>query len=221
MSEEPITSIASACISCDIDLRTRSGGTCSPKNTTSGFNTPPHCAGRHLKAREIALLDVGVAVRRLQRIKVGPARIEAHQFSLQIPACMALLAAHAAHLVDPAVQVDHVRAAGGLVQPIDVLRDQLHYAILLLQMCQGAMRVVGQRGAQAAPADQAARPVALLRARLAHEVLKHDRSGPFPAAVGVAVVRDSGFSAAAGTGQNEQAGIALDELPQSMIIHAA
>src|ERR1700687_1910562 len=131
----------------------------------------------------------------------------------------ASLAAHARTHIDPAMQVDRLGAAGGLVQAIDVLRHQSLDTVLLLQARQGTMRIVGPRTAQPPPADQAARPVAPAGRRVAHKCLEHYWRGAFPPAVSVAVVRDAGFGAAAGAGENEQAGISLDELCESMFVH--
>ena len=95
------------------------------------------------------------------------------------------------------MQVDDPARAGGLVQAVDVLRHQQPDSADVLGLRQGAVRVVRLGLAEAAPADQAARPVARPHQRVAHERLELDRPLPLPLTVETAVVGDPRLRAAA------------------------
>ncbi len=143
----------------------------------------------------------------------------AQQLGLHLLARQAIAAGHAAHPIQAAVQIDDVAAAGGLVQPVDVLRHQGLEAILALQLHQSPMRVVGVRAAEVAPANETARPVSLPRQLLVHERAKHHRAGALPGALRVAVIGNSGLGAAAGAGQNEQPLGTIQKTPQTVLLH--
>ena len=70
------------------------------------------------------------------------------------------------------MQVDHPRAACGLMQPVHILRYELLGFAARLQPGQGAMRIVGQGLVEARPAEQAARPIASLSYFVADEGLE-------------------------------------------------
>ena len=213
MSDEPTISMASAWARCWLAASTFSRGTFSPKNTTSGFSTPPHCRqGGTIKAEKIGIFQIGVAVRRIGRVQIDPGGIEPGQLVLKFGAGHASLAAHAADQIEPAMQVDDAGAAGSLVQPIDVLGQQELAAVHRLQTREGSMRIVRLGAAEAAPTDHAAGPIALARQRVAHEGLIGHRLGALPIAVGVAIIGNAGVRAAAGAGQNEQASMAIDKV---------
>ena len=89
------------------------------------------------------------------------------------------------------MQVDHLRAAGRLMQPVHVLGEKQLASAHRLEPGQSAMRVVGLGLTNAPPADEAARPIAPAGLFLAHEGLIGHRLRPFPLAVGVAIVRNA------------------------------
>ncbi len=73
------------------------------------------------------------------------------------------------------------------------------------------MRLIGQSAAEAPPADQAARPVALTGFDRAHEGLVSHRLLALPVAFGIAIVGDAGIGADTGAGQDEKAPMPIDE----------
>src|SRR5262249_32095903 len=112
--------------------------------------------------------------------------------------------------------VDHVAAAGRLVQPVDVLCDELLDAPVVLELRECAVRAVRARGTHPFPAREAARPVALTRVLAADEVLqRHRPRRALPLAIGVAIVRDAGARAAARAGEHEQPPVACEEFGKS------
>jgi len=76
------------------------------------------------------------------------------------------------------------------------------------------VRVVRACRAHAAEAHEAPRPVTLACVFVRDERLEHDRRATLPLAGGVAVIRNARVGAAAGTGEHEQSGMALDERGQ-------
>lgn len=122
-----------------------------------------------------------------------------------------MAAAQAAHHIEPPVQVDHPPAARRLVQPVHILGEEELGATPLLQASQGEMGTIGPHRAEEAPADHAPRPVTATRDVMAEESLDGDRRAAFPLAVGVTVVRDAGIRADPGAGEEEEAGISVEE----------
>ncbi|MCY1217738.1 hypothetical protein D9M72_296630 [compost metagenome] len=133
---------------------------------------------------------------------------------LQAGTVMARAAVQADGAGQAAVQLDHVAAAGTLVQAVDILRDQRAQAALLAQPGQRMVRAVGPRLPCNRPAQHAARPVALAPGVRAEEGLQRDRLRTLPLAVRIAVAGDAGIRADAGAGQHEQARMAAHEVEQ-------
>src|ERR1700752_1662914 len=104
--------------------------------------------------------------------------------------------------------------AGRLMQPIDVLRNELNDPPAALEDRERGVRVVGARRSHAAEADKTPRPVTLARAFVSDERLEHDWRATLPLAGGVAVIGNARVGAAAGTGEHEQSGMVLNELGQ-------
>ena len=169
-------------------------------------------AGGDGEGGEIDAVEIGVAVGRDGGVEREPFGIQPFELVLQRLARRDALAAHAADVIDAAMQVDHRCAAGGLMQPVDVLGQQDLALAHRLEPRQRAMGVVRPGPADAPPADQAARPVAPARRLLAHEGLKGHRRRALPGAVGVAIVGNARIHAASGAGQNEQPAMAVDEV---------
>ena len=219
MSEEPTISIASALSRWRKAASTRSRGTFSPKNTTSGLSTPPQRRhGGMTKDEKSAPSRSASPSGRFRCVKIEPVGIEPAKFVLQFDARRSPLAIHAADEIDPPVQVDHPRAASRLVQPIHVLGQKKLASARRLELGQSAMRVVGRSLTNEPPADEAARPIAAARLFLAHEGLIGHRLGAFPLALGVAIVRNARRRAAARAGQDEQALVPIDEVLQAGIV---
>ena len=145
-------------------------------------------ARRHGEGREIGAVEIGVAVGRFRRVKRQPLRIEADEFALKFSARRKRAAGHAAHPVEPSVQVDHLLAAGGLMQAVDVLGGEVLAFAQNLEPGERAMGGVRRGRAEPPPADEAARPIAPPRRLALHEGLVRDRLGALPLAVGVAIV---------------------------------
>ncbi len=162
-------------------------------------------AGRNDEGRKVGAFEVGVAIRGFRRVEIKPVRVQPAEVVLQRLARRSRLAIHAADAIDPPVQVDHPFAAGRLVQPVHVLRQQQLGSAPRLERGQSAVRVVGLSPTHEPPADETARPIAPPRRFLAHEGLIGHRLGALPLPVRVAIVRDARRRAAAGAGQDEEA----------------
>jgi hypothetical protein len=54
--------------------------------------------------------------------------------------------------------------------------------------------------------------------QVADERLEHDRPGPLPVAIFIAIVGDPGVGAATGTRQHEQPRVTLDELGERIVV---
>ena len=151
---------------------TRSRGTFSPKNTTSGLSTPPQrrqdgTAKEEKSAPSRSASPSGASV---------ASRSSQPAFSRPSSSCSSsrgdlALAIHAADAIDPPVQVDDPRAAGRLMQPVHVLGQKKLDSARRFEPGQSAMRVVRPGLTNAPPADEAARPIAPARLLLAHEGL--------------------------------------------------
>jgi len=112
------------------------------------------------------------------------------------------------------VQVDHVLIAGGLMQPIHILRQQQCQFSLLLKSGQSMVRRVGLRSAKSTPANQAARPIALTSGQFADKrLISHWRSA-LPVAFGVAVIGNARIRAATCAGKHKQALVTAHEISQ-------
>jgi hypothetical protein len=163
ISEDPTTSMASARARPAIAAATRSVGTLSPKNTTSGFSTPPQTehAGTSNESK-VEPLEIRVAVGRFAGLERVPIRIAPRELQLEGLSIEPPLASGAADAVDAAVQIDDRDASGRLVQPIDVLRHEQLDAVAPLEPRERAMRLVGMRGGRSTwlpgPGSRAARP---------------------------------------------------------------
>jgi hypothetical protein len=112
------------------------------------------------------------------------------------------------------VQVDHVPAAGGVVQPVDVLGDQQPDETLRLEVRERVVCPVRLRAVDERPADRAARPVTLAHPCVRHEGAKLHGSCALPCAVLVAVVGNSGARADARARQDREAPMSPDEFTQ-------
>ena len=171
-------------------------------------------AGRHVEACEVLTFQIGVAIRRIGGIQRYPGRIALDQHLLERMTGQAPLAAHAAHFVETSVQVDHLLAAGTLVQAIHILCHQQFDLPAAFELGQRMMCAIRLRPSETPPADQAARPVALAGGRFVHEGGVVDRRCAFPLAVPIAIVGDARIGTASRAGQHEQARVGLDELLQ-------
>src|SRR5271170_2868474 len=169
-------------------------------------------AGRHVKGREIGAVEVCVAVGRFRCVQIEPVGVQPAEVVLQLFAGRSQLAIHAADKIDPAVQVDHPRVAGRLMQPVDVLGENELDSAHRLEPGQGAMSVVRPRLANAPPAAEAARPIAPTGLFVAHEGLEGHRLRALPLAVGVAIVGNARAGAAPGAGQDEQTPMPVDKV---------
>ena len=78
----------------------------------------------HAERREVEPFKIGIAVGRIERIERQPRRIQRFELVLKRIARHAQIARETAHAIEPPVQIDHVAAAGGLMQPVDVLGQQ-------------------------------------------------------------------------------------------------
>lgn len=116
------------------------------------------------------------------------------------------------------MQIDHRLAAGGLMQAIHVLGEQHFQLAARFQRSERVMGGVGLRQAEPRPTDQAARPIALPRGQLAHKGLKRHRLRTLPAALQIPIIGNARIGAATGTGEHEQALMALDEVLQRVVV---
>ncbi len=173
-------------------------------------------AVRHREAVQIVGLEMRVAVGRRHGGQAGDGGVRRFEFALDFGARMPFAASQADHRGEAAVQLDHAGAAGGLMQAVDILRDQCLDMPGLLQPGERAMRVVGQGARHDRPAHHAARPIAL-PARVRFEKLAVlDRRARTPVAIGVAVAGDARVGADAGAGQHQQPRVAAHEVDQRL-----
>jgi hypothetical protein len=117
------------------------------------------------------------------------------------------------------VKVDHHPAPGGLMQPIDILREEHSAPSVGLEPSQGVMGVVGKGMSEPTPADHAARPIAGSDGVVRDERLKAHRLHSLPAAIGVPIVGYPGVRAAAGIRKDKQSFVALDECFEVSVCH--
>src|SRR6266702_859528 len=176
-------------------------------------------ASRHPEGREIRVLQIGVAIRRIRGIERQPLRICTAKRILEFVARRLPAAAHAADQIKPAMQIDHLPVTCGLMQPVDILGQEQLALPVGLDTSERMMRSVRPGLAEPPPSDQAARPIAPARMLLGHEGLEVDRLGPLPVAVAVAIVGDARIRATAGTGQHEQPFVPGDEIFKRTVCH--
>ncbi len=100
------------------------------------------------------------------------------------------------------MQVDDAAASRAVVQAVDVLGYQRVDLAGRLQCCKRGVCAVRLRTRNPLPAGEAARPVTLANLGPGDEVPVLHRSGVFPVAISIAVVRDAGRRADAGAGNN-------------------
>ena len=86
--------------------------------------TPAVRAVRDVERRRVLVKDVGIAVGGDRRARVEKAGVFGFERLLDRFARMIGTAVEADHAADRPVQLDHVRAAGALVQSVHVLRHQ-------------------------------------------------------------------------------------------------
>jgi hypothetical protein len=106
-------------------------------------------AGGHHEPLERQLLAVAIAVGCCTRRGADPVRVASRQIGLQGLALHQPRTAQAARVIDPAVRIDDLRAAGGLVQAVDVLRDQQLDPALALEAGQRGTRGIRSRAVHA------------------------------------------------------------------------
>src|SRR5687768_4385448 len=98
------------------------------------------------------------------------------------------------------------------MQPIHILGDHAADHSGLLQPRDRAMAFVRLRVANARPADRAARPVARASGRVAHELSVLHRLASALSGGRAAIVRNSGFRAETGAGEDDDAAAAQEVL---------
>ena len=95
-----------------------------PKNTTSGFSSPPH--SRQPTTAKSATRSASSSASPsgwISRSRLQPARVGVDQARVHLVPGLAAPAAQARDVGERAVQLDDAPAARALVQAIDVLRD--------------------------------------------------------------------------------------------------
>ena len=101
------------------------------------------------------------------------------------------------------MQVHDVFTACALVQPIDVLRDDLDDVTQAFQSRERVMRRIRSRVGDHRPAEQASRPVSSADGLAPGELLMRDRLLALPVTVGVAITGNARRRAGARAGQDE------------------
>src|SRR5688500_876155 len=100
------------------------------------------------------------------------------------------------------MQFDDAPAACGMVQSVDVLRDDAMHCAAPLELGERDVAAVRLRARNARPARRAARPVAPAGSFAPYEFLILNRSSHALRGCWAAVVRYAGLRAAAGAGEN-------------------
>ena len=137
------------------------------------------------------------------------ARVRLAQPGIDVGPARRLTAVQADDPVEVAVQLEHVARARGLVQPVDVLGDDLAHEPQPLQRGHRPVPVVGRGRGEPAPADEAAGPVAATVVGGGDELAVRHRGHP-PLAVGAAVVGDPGLGREAGAGEDRDVAAAQE-----------
>jgi hypothetical protein len=142
------------------------------------------------------------------------ARVQSSQLLLEPSPVAHVAARDADSFVRRPVKLERVFAPGGVVQPVDVLRDEAPDLAVPLRVRQRVVRRVGNRAlGEGAPPGERARPVALLVLLGAHELLvRHRLESSRVRAVGGAVVGDVRLRGRARAGDDQQTVGARDEL---------
>ena len=110
------------------------------------------------------------------------------------------------------MEVDHALAAGGLVKPVHILRQEDLGFSALFEARQSPMGVVRQGPAEPSPSDHASRPIASARFLVTHKSLIGDGLLTLPVSIRIAVVGNAGIRAATGSGQNEKPAMPVEEI---------
>ena len=109
------------------------------------------------------------------------------------------------------MELDHVDAAGLLMKPIDVLRQELLHASCGFKSRQGAMSRVWFRAGHDRPSGHATRPVTLACRFIVQKIPQEHRRGTLPVTVGAPVSRNAGIGADPCTGEDKQSPVPSDE----------
>jgi hypothetical protein len=117
------------------------------------------------------------------------------------------------------MQIHHVGAARGLMQPIDILGNKKTNATALFERSQRPVRIVGPCASNAPPPNEATRPIPFACRELVHEGTELHRLRPFPAAVGVPIIRNTRIGTHTRAGEHKKSGVSLDEPSQSITFH--
>jgi hypothetical protein len=117
------------------------------------------------------------------------------------------------------MEVDHPHIAGDLMQPVDILGQQNLTFPDFLQPDQSAVSIIGLSPAKAPPAHKTPRPIATARRGFTHKGLKRHGLRTFPVSFGITIIRDSRIRTTAGTGQNEEPVMTIDEVPKDIGLH--
>ena len=116
------------------------------------------------------------------------------------------------------MQLDDVFVPGLLVQPVDVLGDEVARVARPLQRGERVVRRARAGRPEGGPADRAPRPVAGARERVAEEGLPGDRLAPLPPPAPVTVVAEARGRAAARPAEHEQGGVRAHEVGEPGVV---
>ena len=127
---------------------------------------------------------------------------------------MAPSATETEHFVDAAMQFDDIGAAGALMQPIDVLRDETLDAARCAELHECAMRGIRVGSREHRPTDHAACPVTAPRMLGIAKGLPLNGLRTHPITLEVPIAGDARRDAHASPGQHEQPLVPLDKLTE-------
>ena len=131
--------------------------------------------------------------------------------------CQRFTTVQTTHGCQRTVQLGDSPATGQLLQAVDILGNRGAQASELLQARERMMGRVGQRPAEALPAEPGTRPVALARRVAGDEVTVLHGFLVLPCTVPIAVIRNPRGGADAGAGQHEDTLVIVDELLEAII----
>jgi hypothetical protein len=146
-------------------------------------------------------------------LRMGP--IEPFQPVLQDVAGRERVAGEASHPIQAAVQVDHLRTAGSLVEAIHILGDHQLQPVAVLQSRHGDVCRVGPGIPHRRPTRHGASPVPAPARRIGDEFMVLYRFATAPATPGVAIGRDAGSRTDARTGQGHYPAVAVEKCAES------
>lgn len=158
-------------------------------------------AWRNVKRSHGVRIQVDVTIGRDPEHVCIESRISLHHPHLHGRACFERAASQAHDFVQRPVQLERI-GPRGMVQPVNVLRDESGDDARILQLADRTMTGVGERGCEARPTSRRASPIPPTRRFALGELAMLDRVARLLPRLRSAIVRDARVGADAGAREN-------------------